>query len=334
MRYIDLIGVPSGVGVRMEGACDGPDGFSAYGIERRLAAHLGSAFVVRYRNLRERWEYDTDKEYVSATLDPKEDPVPPVYYQAQVEAIAKRSAAEVFRSLRVGNLPVILGGDHSVSIGTIPEFVRFAMREGKRVGLLWPDAHFDGHTERTSHSHNANGMPLAAILGHGLFAQEIKECIPLRRNRGKNTKRPVSLKLRPSQILHLGGGEDDCEQEERDFFDREKIARIDAAEFIAKGGAEKFTAIFRAFTKKIDVLAVSLDLDVFHTHWAPGVSYPRRFNGLLRNEGFFIADLVRECGKLGHLEIMEYNPRNEKFDPAGMPRTAEFATELLCRMFK
>ena len=334
MRPIDVIGVPSSVGMRNNGAREGPDAFEEYGIEGRLQEHVGPGTKVTYRNMRKRWEYDMGKEYVDAILDPKEAPTPPVYYRKEVEAVCARGAVEVFRSLRVGNLPLVIGGDHSISIGTNGEFVRFAIRQRLRPGLLWLDAHLDAHTDRTSRSHNANGEPLAALLGYGVLARKIKECVPLKRTPWEKTKKPRRLWLKPSQVFHVGAGEDDCEEEEKDFFARHKIMHFDMPMLMKKDGWDKLRADLSNWLEGIDTLAVSVDLDVFHAHWAPGVSYPRLSDGLLRNEGLSLAELVRKSGKLGHLELMEHNPLNEESDPAREPRTAEFGTELACAMFK
>lgn len=78
-----------------------------------------------------------------------------------------RLADRVEAALEAGHLPMVLGGDHSVAIGTISGISRYWKKRGKRIGVLWVDAHTDINTPETSPTGNIHGMPLAVLLGHG-----------------------------------------------------------------------------------------------------------------------------------------------------------------------
>ena len=98
-----------------------------------------------------------------------------VHYEHEVAQVVRLVSAHTFASLRHGHIPVVLGGDHSISIGSVgaalhPEFLR-----GRTFGLVWIDAHLDAHTHLTTPSRRAHGLPLATLLGYG--PRKLLECI-------------------------------------------------------------------------------------------------------------------------------------------------------------
>src|SRR5262249_29765607 len=88
-------------------------------------------------------------------------------YLNEIAASCKRQAHAVSEALRAGSMPLVLGGDHSIGIGTVAGVADFYRRKGKKIGLIWVDAHSDMNTPETSPSGNVHGMPLAVCLGYG-----------------------------------------------------------------------------------------------------------------------------------------------------------------------
>jgi arginase family enzyme len=195
-RQIDLIGVPSEAGGQ-NGTSGGPDVIGPF-----LAQLLSGErdLFAQYWNIRDH----AHSPYLFMQRGKK---CGNVYYQKKIAKIADMTAGHVSASLAVGHLPVVLGGDHSVAIGSgraacDPDFLH-----KKTVGMIWIDAHYDAPTEKTSHSHNANGMPLATLLGHGL---ELFRPSRIKHDGvGKYTV-PCPTFL-PQNVLHLGAGTVDCE---------------------------------------------------------------------------------------------------------------------------
>jgi arginase len=238
---------------------------------------------------------------------------------------------QVFRSLIVGNTPVVLGGDNSFSAFTISAAARKFIREGKTPGLLYIDAHLDVHTEKTTWTGHAHGMPLAAVVGEGRLAFRSSKHY-LNKN-GELRRRIDRTALSPQNVIHIGAGSTDIEPEEFAFIDKHRIRMYDLKSLReAKGWNECFNEISR-LASRVDKLIVMLDLDVFHQSIAPGVAYQSE-SGLTSAEWPQLIDHIRASakGKIAHVEIMEYNPSKDVTDEAGIPKTARLASEVLTRL--
>lgn len=269
-RTIRLIGAASGLGAQDAGCKDGPAAFHHSLSWRELARHPG---VEWGRTL-----YASD--------DPGHTPA------TRIAGLCRHLADEVEQALLADEFPVVIGGDHSVAVGTWSGVARQA---GARIGLLWIDAHLDSHTLETSYSGAIHGMPLAFLLGRG-------------------DKRLLELGLPGGQVLPAHTvvfGARSFEPEEAAFLESMQVRVIGQAEIERRG----FQA---AFAEAVSIVAgapagfgISLDLDALDPATAPGVGTPEP-DGLEAGEVLSgLHRLARGSGLRG-LEIVEYNPDRDR----------------------
>lgn len=204
----------------------------------------------------------------------------------EIKATCARVAAKVVEEAGAGAIPLILGGDHSVALGTLGGL---ASVHGPG-GVLWIDAHADINTPDTSPSGNVHGMALAAALGLAGDAFS-SDAWPL----------PA---LDPRRVALLGLRQADAG--ERTLL-REAGVRVFSMSEIDRIGVE------RAMREALDHVSgpgfvhVSLDLDALDPEVAPGVGTPVR-GGLTYREAHLALELVAESGLAGSLEVVEVNP--------------------------
>ncbi len=199
---------------------------------------------------------------------------------------ATRIAAKVVEESGTGAMPLVLGGDHSVALGTLGGL---AAVHGPG-GALWIDAHADINTPETSPSGNVHGMPLAAALGLAgdLFASD---AWPL----------PA---LDPRRVALLGLRQADTG--ERTLL-REVGVRVFTMSEIDRVGVERATREALDHVSGPGFVHISLDMDVLDPEIAPGVGTPVR-GGLTYREAHLAMELVAESGLAGSLEVVEVNP--------------------------
>ncbi len=306
---VDIIGVPFALGGSDTGPARGPDVLLREG----LSVHLGRCgHPTTYTNVRD------------ACATPEIFTAEPVHSGRvcsgkAVHLMSKLVGAYTFKSLRLGHIPVIIGGDHSVSIGTLPQILDPALSGGRRVGILWLDAHYDAHTPKTTRSHFANGLPLASALGYSDKNMAVY-------SRGTAGRRRKRLKFSPHNILHIGAGTSDCENEEIELLQRLQVKCITMEE-IRSGCLGDWVDTLKCFLGAVDEVIVTLDLDAIRKDFAPGVSFPSN-HGLLPSQMSLIAGCIAESKKLRQLEIMEYNPDHEQWDKDNFPITAMLVLNL------
>lgn len=222
----------------------------------------------------------------------------------QIAGLCRRLAAEVASALSADEFPLVIGGDHSIAIGTWSGVARGI---GEPPGLLWIDAHLDSHTPETSYSGAVHGMPLACLLGRG-------------------DKRLLNIGLNGPQISAAHTvvfGPRSYETEEVDFL-RTMGVRVISGEDIDERGFSRCLA--EAIGIVCDAPAgfgVTLDLDAIDPALAPGVGSPEP-------DGLWDGDVVSALRRLSQLpglramEIVEYNP-----DRDWQGRTAQLMTDLI-----
>jgi arginase len=215
--------------------------------------------------------------------------------QAPVVRIAdlcRRLADSICETLGDGAFPVVIGGDHSVAIGTWSGVARFV---GAPPGLLWIDAHLDSHTPETSYSGAIHGMPLACLLGRG-------------------DKRLLDLGIHGAQIdpQHTAVlGPRSWEPEEADFLARMGVRIIGAAEIGERGLPACFAEALAIVGGAANGFGVTLDLDAFDPSAAPGVGSPEPDGLPARGVREGLQGLAAS-GRLRALEIVEYNPDRDR----------------------
>ncbi len=153
METIRIIGVRMDLGAGRRGVDMGPSAMRKAGIRQRLR-DLGYE-VVDEGNLH------VDEPEAIEILDPK------LKYLPEITAVMEDLAKRVTRSLSSSEIPLVLGGDHSIAIGTIAGLAAYYRQAGKKIGMIWLDAHGDVNTPETSPSGNIHGMPQAIAFGRG-----------------------------------------------------------------------------------------------------------------------------------------------------------------------
>jgi arginase len=306
-RSIDVIGVPFDLGGGKSGVDSGPEALVASGF---LSVLQSSGHNVSYRDLSK----ISACSYRFSSLDP---PQGKVQYLKELIYVLESLCVRTFASLRVGHAPIILGGDHSIAIGSIGAALAPGILDGKRLGVVWIDAHYDAHTAATTSSGHANGMPLATLLGRGTH----------------QLRRPIGYRsIRPEHLLHIGAGKADCEPEEIALFAKLGIPCFDQERLQSGGWMPVYQAI-RSLALAVDYIWVSFDIDSVNERWAPGVAFPNKF-GIDDKGLFWLADRLALTGKVIGADIVEHTKDREKYDAEGRPKTAMLATEFARRILK
>lgn len=212
-------------------------------------------------------------------------------YLPQIAEVCSRLADRVEEILGQENFPVIVGGDHSVAIGTISGLARHWARRGRRVGVLWVDAHADMNTPETTLSGNIHGMPLAILLGHGPAE--------LIRLAGSDPA------LRAENVCIIGAR--DLDIAERSFVQRTGVRVYTMSELDERGAAECVDEALVLACRGTAGVHLSFDLDGVDPQYAPGVGTPVE-GGLTLREAFLICEKCASSGKLLGVEMVEVNP--------------------------
>ena len=271
-REIAVIGATLDLGQGRRGVDMGPSAIRYAGLEDRLVS-LGHV-------VRDHGNVETAVPEATTVQDERARFLP------EIKETCARIAAKVVEESRAGALPLVLGGDHSVAMGTLGGL---ASVHGAG-GVVWIDAHADINTPETSPSGNVHGMSLAAALGLA-GAAFASEAWPL----------PA---LDPRRVALLGLRQADAG--ERKLL-REAGVRVFTMSEIDRIGVE------RAMREALDHVAgpgfvhVSLDMDALDPEVAPGVGTPVR-GGLSYREAHLALELVAESGLAGSLEVVEVNP--------------------------
>lgn len=202
---------------------------------------------------------------------------------------------EVEKALELGHFPVVLGGDHSIAVGTWNGVYQFYKRKERLpLGLIWIDAHMDAHTPKTTPSGAWHGMPLAGLLGYGdpAMSRLIQD-------------EPV---LSPENLCLIGARS--FEEGEAELLERLNV-RIYFEKEVQKRGME---AILKEALSHVSqhskVLGVSLDVDVVCPEEAPGVGSPEK-GGVPAQELLKALSLLRNYKQFKAFELVEYNPQKD-----------------------
>lgn len=293
MKPVHVIGVPLDLGAARRGVDMGPSALRIAGLGDRIAA-LG-------RTVTDRGNLDAPLREVKHQGDLRKK------YAADVADVCRRLFATAATSLAAGAVPVVAGGDHSLSAGSVAATAAAARRRGERLGLLWVDAHGDLNTPDTSPSGNVHGMPLAALLGP-----------------------------EPAELAAVGGVSPAVDAARTVLVG---VRRLDPAERgqVAASGVHVFTmqdvdrlgmAAVAARALELagggaDGLHVSFDLDVCDPGIAPGVGTPVP-GGISYREAHLLMETVADSGRLRALDLVELNPTLDDRNA-----TAELGVELV-----
>jgi len=293
---VALIGAPTDVGAGRRGTSMAPEALRVAGLDQSLR-RLG-------RNVH-------DRGNVSGPINPETQRVGGYRHLAEVAAWCRNVRDTVYESLSAGETPILMGGDHSLTIGSVAAIAKHCAERGTPLAMLWLDAHADFNVASSSPSGNLHGMPVAVICGHG--PPEL-------------TSLGMQVPMLPAdRIVQIGIRSVD-EIEKRLVVDSGLVVydmrRIDelrmrtvmeqALAYVGKNGAH---------------LHVSFDVDFLDPGIAPGVpsTVP---GGPTYREAQLCMEMIHDSGLMRSLDIMELNPA---FDEGN--RTAELCVELVESLF-
>ena len=295
---VSIIGAPTDVGASVRGSNMGPDALRVAGVGEALARFVADV---------------VDRGNLSGPLTPLRALLPQQGgYRHLQEVIAwnRLVYTAVTAELAEGRLPILLGGDHALGIGSISAVARHCRQSRRKLRVLWLDAHADFNTAALTPTGNLHGMPVACLCGFG-----------------------------PEELTRLGG---DTPAVQRGDIRLVGIRSVDEAEkhFLREAGIEVYDmrcideigmrpALEKALAG-VDVdthLHVSLDMDFLDPEIARGVGTPVR-GGPTYRESQLCMEMIADTGRLGSLDVVELNPA---FDHRNT--TAELAVDLVESLF-
>ena len=292
---VSIVGAPTDIGASVRGASMGPEALRVAGLGEALARIVADV---------------SDKGNLSGPLNPVLPPHDGYRHLPEVVAWNRLVHDAVHAELAAGRLPILVGGDHSLAIGSISAVARRCRESGKKLRVLWLDAHADFNTAALTPSGNLHGMPVACLCGYGPEA--------LTHVGG------VAPALRPAEIRLVGiRSVDDAEKR----FLREAGIEVYDMRCIDEIGMRQTLERALAGVDADTHLHVSLDVDFLDPDIAQGVGTPVR-GGPTYREAQLCMEMVADTGRLASLDIAELNPA---LDHRNM--TAALAVDLVESLF-
>ncbi|MFJ3056973.1 arginase [Herbaspirillum sp. NPDC087042] len=295
MNKIRLMGAPTDVGASRRGASMGPAALRVADLGRALA-QLG--LEVR------------DSGDLAGPPNPQLPPVQGLRHLDQVVQWNQTVFAAVGDALRQEELPLLMGGDHALAIGSIAAVAQHCRQQGKELRVLWLDAHADANTDASSPTGNIHGMPVACLLGVGPQALA-----------GIGGQVPALL---PQQICQIGIRSVDRE-EKRHL--RELGVRVYDMRHIDEHGMRLTMEQALSGVGPQTHLHVSFDVDFLDSALAPGVGTAVP-GGPTYREAQLCMEMIADTGRLASLEVMELNPACDVRN-----QTAELVVDLVESLF-
>ena len=210
-----------------------------------------------------------------------------------------------------GRTPLVLGGDHSIAVGTVSGMAESFRRHGKKLGLMWFDAHADFNTPDISPSGNVHGMPMASIMGYG--AIELTHIFGF------------SPKIQPQHAVMIGIREVD--PDERTMVKKSGVRVFTMKEIDRRGIGAVMDEALSIVTNGTDGFATTLDADFLDPIESPGVATPVR-GGAGYREAHLAMEMIADTKKMASFEITEINPILDVQN-----KTAHFGMELILSAF-
>ncbi len=293
--HIGLIGAPTDIGAGSRGASMGPEALRVAGIQDILRSH---GLTV------------TDRGNVSGPANPWLPAVNGYRHLSEVAAWNNAVHDAVYSALSARELPLLMGGDHCLGIGSISAVARHCRDKGKKLLVLWLDAHADFNTSALTPTGNVHGMPVAVLCGHG--PQELTRI-------GGTT--PA---IQPGMIRQIGIRSVDAGEKR---FVRESELKMFDMRYIDEMGMKRTMEAALADTDEDTHIHVSFDVDFLDPSVAPGVGTTIR-GGPTYREAQLCMEMIADTGLLGSLDIMELNPALDVRN-----QTAEVAVDLVESLF-
>lgn len=293
---IALIGVPTDIGAGHRGGSMGPEALRVAGVEMALQ-RLGYQV--------------TDLGNLSGPVNPNAAPVEGYRHLAETAQWCAGTRDAVYDALQAGQLPILLGGDHCLAIGSIAGIARYCAERNQPLSVLWLDAHADFNTPATTPSGNIHGMPVAVVTGHGPpVLTDLGHANPM---------------IDAAQIVQLGIRSVD--QVEKQMVVDSGLEVHDMRRIDETGMRRTMDTILARHAAIGGHLHVSFDVDFLDPTIAPGVGTTVP-GGPTYREAQLCMEMIYDSGLMRSLDIVELNPA---FDDRNT--TAELVIELVESLF-
>ena len=293
--HLSIIGAPTDIGAGSRGSSMGPEALRVADIVPVLQGH-GLEVI--------------DRGNLSGPANPWQPPVDGYRHLHEVVAWNQTVHDAVHAELALGRLPILLGGDHCLGIGSISAVARHCRDTGKKLRVLWLDAHADFNTSTLTPSGNIHGMPVACLCGHG-----------------------------PKQLIEIGGvvpaispkwvrqiGIRSVDKGEKRFVHEMDLEVFDMR-YIDEMGMRHAMELALATLDANTHLHVSFDVDFLDASIAPGVGTTVK-GGPTYREAQLCMEMIADTGRLASLDVMELNPALDVRNA-----TAELAVDLVESLF-
>ncbi len=292
-RRCKIIGVPMDLGAGRRGVDMGPSAIRIAGLNQAISligyevtdagnVHVHPPEAVVQTNMRAR-------------------------YLPEITAASEELAEMVEAALEDEALPVILGGDHSIAIGSVAGVSSFYRKRRKKVGIIWLDAHADSNTPETSPSGNIHGMPLASLLGYG--AKELTHVAGF------------APKVLPEHTAIIGARSID--PGERELLKSLGVRVFTMTEMDERGMSDVVQEAIQIASLNTAGIHVTMDMDFIDPFYAPGVGTPER-GGATYRESHLAMEKIADSGHVLSVELTEVNPLYDTQN-----QTAQLAVEMI-----
>jgi arginase len=292
---ISLIGAPTDIGAGARGASMGPEAMRVASIVPILESH-GLEVI--------------DRGNLVGPANPWTPPAGGYRHLAEVVQWNRTVHAAVYAELGLGRLPILLGGDHCLAVGSISAVARWCREKNRKLRVLWLDAHADFNTSTLTPSGNIHGMPVACLCGHGPKALiEIGGTVPA---------------ISPKMVRQIGIRSVDAG--EKRFVHEQELEVFDMR-YIDEMGMRHTMELALATLDANTHLHVSFDVDFLDPEIAPGVGTTIP-GGPTYREAQLCMEMIADTGRLASLDVMELNPALDVRN-----KTAVLAVDLIESLF-
>jgi arginase len=291
--HIAIIGVPLDLGAGRRGVDMGPSAVRVANLNARLS-EIG-------------FEVDDLGNVPVAQPEGHPEGKPEAKYLPQITQTCTHLAELVEKQVAAGRCPLILGGDHSLAVGTVAGVSRHLRERGEKLGMIWIDAHTDMNTPATSPSGNVHGMPLACCIGLG--PKELTDIFD------------YSPKVAPENVALVGIRSVD--DDERNNVQKSGVHAFTMRDIDERGMRWVIEESIRIAGTGTAGFHVSLDMDAVDPREAPGVGTPVR-GGITYREAHLAMEILSDSGRMTSMEVVEVNPVIDEVN-----RTAVLAVELV-----
>lgn len=292
-KTVAILGVPLGYGASMAGVDIGPAALRVARLQQRIE-RLGY-------QVRDLGDMRLERPQTVPLAGDK------LKYVREIHNACEQLAGQVQAILQAGQLPLVIGGDHSIAMGSFAGAASFFKQREQTLGLIWFDAHADMNTPETTPSGNIHGMPLAVLLGYG--APELTNIAGF------------APKLDPSLCVHVGAR--DIDPGERELIAKTGLKFFTMRDIDERGMSACMNDAIKIASRGTAGYGVTFDVDALDPGDAPGSGTLVR-GGLTYREAHLAMEKIAEAGGMRSLEVVEINTALDVNN-----KTAELGVELI-----